>query len=105
MTKPEVFNMLKTIGLPLAYDHFAEGEGPDPPFMVYLYPSADNFAADGRPYFKQDVLHIEVYTDKKDISLEERVEAVLERNGLFYAKSETWIPSEKLYEVLYETEV
>ena len=39
------------------------------------------------------------------ISLEERVEAVLERNGLFYAKSETWIPSEKLYEVLYETEV
>ena len=105
MTKPEILRMLKGIGLPVAYDHFAEGEAPKPPFMVYLYPKADNFSADGSPYFKQDVLHIEVYTNKKDISLEERVEAVLERNGLFYAKSETWIPSEKLYEVLYETEV
>ena len=31
--------------------------------------------------------------------------AVLESHGLFYGKSEVWIESEKLYEVLYEMEV
>ena len=105
MTKAEVVQMVRSIGLSFAYDHFAEGESPDPPFLVYLYPRADNFSADGMPYHKQDILHIELYTDKKDLSLEAEVEAVLERHGLFYEKSEVWIAEEKLYEVLYETEV
>lgn len=104
MTKAEVVQMVRSIGLPFAYDHFAEGESPDPPFLVYLYPRADNFSADGMPYHKQDILHIELYTNKKDLSLEAEVEAVLEGHGLFYEKSETWIPEEKMYEVLYETE-
>lgn len=105
MTKAEVTNMVKELGLPFAYDHFAEGKAAKPPFCVYLYPSADNFAADGCAYFKQDNLNVEIYTDKKDISLEERVEAVFEKHGLFYAKSEVWISSERLYEVLYQMEV
>ena len=105
MTKTEVVRMLKNIGLPVAYDHFAEGESPKPPFIIYLYPRADNFPADGVAYHKQDVLHIELYTNKKNLSLEENVEAVLDGHGLFYTKSETWIPEEKMYEVLYETEV
>ena len=105
MTKAKVPEMLKEIGLPFAYDHFAEGERVDTPFLVYLYPQATNFSADGIAYYKKDRLSIEVYTDKKDIQLEERIEAVLDKYGLFYSKSETWISSEKLYEVLYETEV
>mgnify|MGYP007077364678 FL=1 len=39
------------------------------------------------------------------MDLEQRVEAVLDGYGFFYSKSETWIGSEKLYEVLYEMEV
>jgi len=105
MTKAEIPQMLKEIGLPFAYDHFAEGERVRPPFLVYLYPQAANFSADGIAYYKKDHLSIEVYTDKKDIQLEERVEAVFDKYGFFYSKSEIWISSEKLYEVLYETEV
>lgn len=105
MTKAEVVGMLEEMRLPFAYDHFAEGEAVNPPFLVYLYPRASNFAADGVAYYKKDRLQIEMYTDKKDINLEERVEAVLDRYGYFYSKTETWISSEKMYEVLYETEV
>ena len=105
MTKAEVPKMLKEMKVPFAYDHFAEGESEKPPFLVYLYPRAANFAADGIAYYKKDRMQIEMYTDKKDIRLEERIEAVLDKYGLFYSKSETWISSEKLYEVLYETEV
>lgn len=105
MTKADVLTMLKKIGIPIAYDHFAEGESPKPPFCVYLYPKADNFAADGVAFYKQDILHVEVYTNKKDVSLEDKIEAVFDEYGLFYAKSEVWIQSEKLYEVLYQMEV
>lgn len=105
MTAENVTKMLEKMKLPFAYHHFAEGESPDPPFLVYLYPGADNFAADGVTYFKANKLHIELYTDYKDIDLEEKVEAVLIGHGLFYDKSEVWISSEKLYEVLYQMEV
>ncbi len=105
MTAENVTKMLEEMKLPFAYHHFAEGESPDSPFLVYLYPGADNFAADGVTYFKVNKLHIELYTDYKDIDLEEKVEAVLIGHGLFYDKSEVWISSEKLYEVLYQMEV
>ena len=48
---------------------------------------------------------IELYTDEKDPELEDRVEAVLNAYELFWNKSEVWIESEKLYEVLYQMTV
>jgi len=105
MTHAEVKEMVESIGLESAYHHFAEGESPDPPFLVFLYPNADNFAADGIVYFSVNVLHIELYTDKKNPDLEEQVETVLTEYGIYYNKSEVWIESERLYEVLYEMEV
>lgn len=105
MTHEEVMEMIAELGLPFAYDHFVEGESPKPPFIVFLYPRAHNFSADGRVYFKVNRLNIELYTALKDVELEQRVEAMLDRHGIFYAKSEVWIKSERLYEVLYEMEV
>ena len=105
MTHQEVLEMMDEMKLPYAYHHFVEGESPDPPFLVFLYPNSDNFAADGMVYFKVNRLNIELYTDLKDVELEEIVEAVLDKHGIFYEKSEVWIESENLYEVLYQMEV
>ena len=105
MTHQEVLKMMDEMKLPYAYNHFVEGESPDPPFLVFLYPNSDNFAADGMVYFKVNRLNIELYTDLKDVELEEIVEAVLDKHGIFYEKSEVWIESENLYEVLYQMEV
>ena len=46
MTYDDITNMLKEAGLPLAYDHFAEGESPEPPFLIFLFPGSDNMFAD-----------------------------------------------------------
>ena len=97
--------MLEEMGLPFAYDHFAEGESPDPPFICFLCPGSDNFSADGRVYFKVDMVHIELYTDEKNPETESRVETVLDGHGIFYDKTEVWIESERLYEVLYSFEL
>ena len=50
---------------------------------------------------KLNEVHIELYTDLKDLAVEQQLEDVLDEHGIFYNKSETWIESEKLYEVLY----
>ena len=105
LTYEQVMEMAQATGLPFAYDHFAEGESPDPPFLLFLFPRSDNFSADGRVYHKINRLHFELYTDLKRPDIEAQVEAVLDSHDLFYEKSETWIPEEKLYEVLYEMEV
>ena len=99
MTHNEIVEMLEETNLPIAYDHFAEGESPDPPFICFLFPGSDNFSADGRVYLKIRNVNLELYTDLKDPELEERLETVLDRHGIFYQKSEVWIEEEKLYEV------
>lgn len=101
----KILSILQEIQLPFAYDHFAEGESPEPPFICYLIPGSDNFAADGQVYVKINEFHIELYTDCKNPAIETSIEAVFDKYGLFYNKSEIWIASEKLYEVLYTFEM
>ena len=93
-----LLQILSEMALPFAYDHFAEGESPNPPFICYLFPGSDNFSADGRVYYK-------INCDSKDPALEATLEAVLDEHGIFYNKTEVWIESEKLYEVLYTFEM
>lgn len=97
--------ILKSIGFPYAYDHFAEGEAPEPPFLCYLLPGSNNFSADGKVYCRISEVRLELYTDWKDPAIERKVENALDAAGIFYNRTETWIDSEKLYEVLYSFEM
>ena len=63
MTLEEFTGILEETGIPFAYDHFAEGESPDPPFLCYLLPGSENFAADGGVYFRINEVRVELYTD------------------------------------------
>ena len=97
--------MMQEIGMPFAYHHFAEGESPKPPFVIFLSPGEDTFGADNLMYHSFKQLDIELYTDEKSPDTESRVEEVLAQHNIYYTKTESWIESEKLYEVLYEMEV
>ena len=97
----KLLSVLDSIGIPYAYDHFAEGESPEPPFLCYLLPGSSNFSADGKVYHRISEVRLEMYTDFKDLASERKVEDALDAAGIFYNKTETWIDSEKLYEVLY----
>ena len=83
-------------------DRAKKGESPDPPFICYLLPDDENFAADGKVYYRISGVRIELYTDFKDPILEQKVTAVLDSHGIFYARNEVWIEDEKLYEVAFE---
>lgn len=102
----KILKMLKSIGLPFAYHHYAEGEAPKLPYLIYLVKGSNNFPADGKVYYKVLEFHIELYTKKKEPEVELLVENVLDEEGIFYEKLESYIKEEDLYEVLYifETE-
>ena len=105
MSYEEIAEMMQEIGLPFAYHHFAEGESPNTPFVLFLSPKENTFGADNLMYISFKNLHIELYTDTKSPETEERVEEILYQHNIYYTKTEAWIESEKLYEVLYELEV
>lgn len=56
--------LLKETGIPFAYDHFAEGESPEPPFVCYLLPQSDNLL---RPIFYDLQLPWLIVADLPDI--------------------------------------
>ena len=101
MTHKELKTLLESIGLPVAYHHFTKPT--KPPYMVFLRDSNDNLSADNSVYHKVLNYQIELYTDKKDIVLEERVETLLK--DFYYTTYEVWIESEKLYQIVYELQI
>jgi hypothetical protein len=105
MTREQIEHMLDGTEIEYRYHHFETEEAVNPPFICWLIPGTENFSADGIVYLNINELNIELYTDQKDFDLERRVEKQLDDNGIFWDKSEVYIESENMYEVLYEMEV
>jgi len=103
MTLDEFYTMLCGMGIPAAYRVFTKSVSP--PFIVYYEDSSDNFNADDLVYSKASSITTELYTDKKDTALEARLEGIFDAGGIVFRKSEVYIDSEKLFEVIYVTEV
>ncbi len=109
MDRPDTFEalaafirtMAEDLSLDWAYDHFTDDDAPAVPFIVYLTPASANFAADARVYKTGQAVHLELYTDTKDPHLERQIEARLNEGQIVWNKTETWIATERLYEVLY----
>lgn len=105
MTYKEIAEMIEGIGLPYTYDAFPNNIAPLPPYIVFNYPQNNDFGADNINYVSIDTLNIELYTSEKDFTTEASVEAVLNANGLFYEKTETYIRQENLFQIQYVCEV
>jgi hypothetical protein len=95
-----LFALLKTTNLPVAYHHFTSP--PSPPYIVYLFSYSSNFGADNKVYQKDFNYQVELYTTKKDLASEALIEDLFNANDIYWEKTETYIDSEGLYQVLYE---
>ena len=104
MTFKNITDMIESIGFPFTYDFF-QGKVPDPPYIVFNYPQNNDFGADNINYVSIDTLNIELYTRYKQFDKELQVEAVLEQNGIFYEKTETYIRNENLFQISYVCQV
>lgn len=95
--------MLSESGVPVARNAFLKPQAP--PYIVYVFSHSDNFSADSKVYLKRNNYQVELYTEKKDTALEEKLEGVFDSHGLVYDKAETYLESEKLVEVIYEIQL
>ena len=103
MTHKQVFDMLKTLNIPVAYDHFDTKMKVQPPFIAYREIAPETFKADCITYFRPYEFEIELVTDKKDVSLEGQVETLLTNNNIPYdMENEIWDEDEKIYHNFYE---
>ena len=104
MTYQEIYEMIESFGLPAAYNHFTQETVPPPPFIVFYYPNSADDMADNINFGRIRALTIELYTDNKDFTLEETIEAGLANYMIPYEKSEAYIDSEHMYQIVYEVE-
>lgn len=103
MTQAELLTQLKTAGYPVAYHHFTTV--PAPPYIVYFRTSDDNISSDVKVHGKFKNYLVELYTTKKDLAAEQKLEAVLNTIDTEYTTSETYIDSEALYQVIYQIQL
>ena len=105
MTYEEIKAGLAAAGFPLTYYQWPISQAPDLPYVVYYYPSRSDDPADNVNYGKITALNVELYTPIKSFADEARMEGALTAMGLVWEKTETFLDSEEMYEVLYESEV
>lgn len=99
----EIYTLLKSINIPVAYDHFDDNKNMVPPFMVYREESPDNFKADDVTYHSFFNFEIELVTTKKEVKLEQQISDLLTNNKIPYDKTpEIWDSQEKIYHIFYE---
>ena len=106
MTYQEIFEMLESSNLPVTYYQWNEDdEIPPLPYLVFYFPTSDNFGADNKVYKNIQNMNVELYTKNKNFAIEKQIEELLEQNGFFWEKQESFIESENMYEVLYQMQV
>lgn len=105
MIQSELNTLLKTTGYRTAYHHFVVDEKnppPTPPYITYLRISDNNISSDYAVHGKFKNYQVELYTNKKDLATEQKLEAVLNTIDTEYETSETYIESEALYQIVYQ---
>lgn len=103
MTLEALASLLESTGIPVTYLSWPEGAAPPLPFICYLVAYSNNFYADGELYLTVQRVHVELYTSYKDLHAEYLVENAL--HDIPWQKSETYLNTEKCYQILYEIEV
>ena len=105
MTIKDIANLAASAGLPWGYDHFAEGEEPELPYLLYYYPSENDFYADGENYANIREVTFELYTRTKDAASERAFEDILRSADLSWYKQTDYLSDERICQTTYETEV
>lgn len=90
--------MLETSGLIVQYHAFKKGQAPNPPYLVYTLMRPTLFFADNTLTYQMKVVRVELVTEQKDLTLEEKVEGLFSEHKLFFEmEEELVIETEELF--------
>ena len=103
MALEDMKTLLETTGYPVVYYAWPEKKAPALPYICFLTAYSNNFGADDRVYYPVAHYQIELYTRCKDPEAEGKVEQAL--SSYFWEKTETYLDTERCFQILYEVEV
>lgn len=91
MELSEIYTRLKRLNIPTAYLRFSKPQ--NLPFQVYYETGGEVTGSDNYNLFRRITINIELYTEKKDITLERAIEAEfrdvhLDKQGDIYLEDE-----------------
>lgn len=86
---------LETLELPITYYAFPEGVTTPLPYLIYYVEDENNFKADNSNYFETSNVIVELYTEEKDVDLENRLKEILKEYE--YEASYDYISEERMY--------
>lgn len=105
MTLPELKELLNTVLPMVAYHHWEVGQEPELPYILYYADEDNNFYADDLVYYDGCGVTIEVYSEQKDVELENKMKKLLNDNELPYESYESFLDSENMYLKAYEINI
>lgn len=104
MKLSDIIDILTSIGIPVAYNHFVSRQ--EPPYLVYYVENSDNFCADNKVMSENLTVMIELYTKTKNLQLEKQLKDLLTDNEFPYELiGESFIESDNVYQIMYEINV
>lgn len=103
MTLEELKESLEKTGLPVVYGAFPEKDAPALPVICYLETESNVFYADGKVYYSENRMQVELYLKYRSFLVERKVEKALK--DFAWEKSVDYLSSERCYQIIYEIEV
>lgn len=105
MELSEVYNRLKTLGIPVSYLRFNTPQ--ELPFVVYYEDGASVEGADNLNLFRRVDITIALYCDKKTPKLERQIESLfpdipLEKSPDIYLSDENMFMTEYTFETIQD---
>lgn len=96
ITLDELYNSLDSLGYDVAYDHFKKS--PKFPFIAYYEDERAYVYADNANYSEAKHIVMEVYTERRDDDVIQKIEIILMEKGIAYTFIPfLWIEKEKMY--------
>ena len=103
MTHNKLMEMLEETALPIAYDHFAEGESPDPPFICWAILKSQTSGADAYHPIKRSELTIILYSSERDFETEDNILRMFSEFEIDVESS--FVPTDELYATTFQFEI
>jgi hypothetical protein len=100
MTYMGLIQAMRDLGFPCTYHHFVTP--PTPPYTVVLHAYSSDVKADNQNYAEVGNYQLELYHTIKHPPSEKLIEDKLKELRLPYQKTETYLESEELYQIIYQ---
>ena len=98
MDEKEMKAFLDKTGLPVAYSHFSDNK--KPPFLCFLSNKKAEGCDNKNNLYRYDY-SVELYTEKKDITSEEKLEGLLNSAGISFSSETIWLEESNIFVTYY----